>query len=218
MFAVFIVGSAGSGKTMLSHDLVLHLQGNLKRSTSLYNLDPGVKETPATFSITDHTSTASVMEEYELGPNGGVIRCVHDALPSLLLEIEQVSTEWCIVDVPGQIELFTNYNYINDLADKFVSCGYTVVIVLVTAGASMLSKTSLVSGIVTSTATRAKLEFPFFNYVSQCTPEVEQAIEDLEKDTSCPFQTKLVEFIQETNFGFSLVDVEELVLLIDQLE
>lgn len=213
MRAIFVVGNSGSGKTTLCNDLVLHFQNTLKRPTSLFNLDPGVHSTPATFSITDHTNTNSVMEEHELGPNGGLIRCIHDSLGDILEEVTQVSSDWCFIDVPGQIELFTNYDYMNRIAEQFEKCGATVAFIFVIAAANVTG--NIVPHLITSLATKAKMQYPFFNYISQSTFKEENFLEEFEFDSDCPFEKKIIQFIQDSDMDFCTGPAEKLQLLLE---
>lgn len=107
---VFIIGTAGSGKTLLSGALREWLESN-GWGVTLVNLDPGVDELPYSPDVDcrDYVRVSDVMEEYGLGPNGALILSV-DMIASRINEIVEEAldppADYIIVDTPGQLELF----------------------------------------------------------------------------------------------------------------
>lgn len=107
---VFVVGTAGSGKSELTGSLThwLELQGE---DVIAINLDPGAITIPysANVDARDYIKVESIMEEYSLGPNGGlVLACdmMIDIIGQLNSDLEDFSPDLAIVDTPGQMELF----------------------------------------------------------------------------------------------------------------
>lgn len=74
--AVLVTGPAGAGKSTFCAALITHAQ-SLGRSVHLFNLDPAADkfEYPPSLDIKDLISLDEVMEDLELGPNGGLIYC-----------------------------------------------------------------------------------------------------------------------------------------------
>jgi len=110
MYSIFIQGTAGSGKSKLTS--ILKAWYIDKRSTAIaVNLDPGVINLPyePDVDIRDFIDLNSVMESYQLGPNGAMILS-SDMIASRLNDIqEQVDTlnpDYVLFDTPGQMELF----------------------------------------------------------------------------------------------------------------
>jgi len=74
--AVLVTGPAGAGKSTFCNAIITHAQ-SLGRNVHLFNLDPAADkfEYPPTIDIKDLISLEEVMEDLELGPNGGLIYC-----------------------------------------------------------------------------------------------------------------------------------------------
>lgn len=75
------------------------------------NLDPGVRIVPYVpdIDIRDYIVLEEVMEEYGLGPNGGMILAsdlMVNYLDDLRDEIDEYNPDWVLVDTAGQLELF----------------------------------------------------------------------------------------------------------------
>ena len=107
------MGPAGAGKTTFCSAMIQHLQNN-RRSCFYINLDPAAEEFAyePDVDIKELISLDDVMEEMDLGPNGGLIFCLEYLLENLdfLTEpLESVGEDHLIIiDMPGQIELYTH--------------------------------------------------------------------------------------------------------------
>lgn len=114
MFCSIIVGTAGSGKSMLTASLEKWLTES-DLSVAVVNLDPGVEDLPYTsdVDIREYVDYAEVMNKYGLGPNGALVASL-DMAVSYANEIrgEILSTEanYVLIDCPGQMELFAYRN------------------------------------------------------------------------------------------------------------
>jgi GTPase SAR1 family protein len=112
-FGVLVMGPAGAGKTTFCNSLIQHLRNN-RRSCFYINLDPAAEDFSyePDVDIKELISLQDVMEDMDLGPNGGLIYCFEYLLENLdfLTEpLEPVSEEYLIIiDMPGQIELYTH--------------------------------------------------------------------------------------------------------------
>lgn len=114
-----VVGMAGTGKTSFCHRLYSTLtkyyfehdkDTGLNKYIFSLNLDPAVidPKMPLNTDIRDNFDSDSVMEKYNLGPNGAV----NTALNLFLLNIDTLiedlkNRKFVIIDTPGQIEAFT---------------------------------------------------------------------------------------------------------------
>jgi GTPase SAR1 family protein len=110
VYAVFITGTAGSGKSLLTSRLLQWYQENGNYAAAL-NLDPGAASLPYTpdIDVRDYVDISILMENYGLGPNGALVMA-SDMLATRLDEIQErvdeINPDYLIVDTPGQIELF----------------------------------------------------------------------------------------------------------------
>ena len=114
MFCSIIVGTAGSGKSVLTASLEKWLTES-DLSVAVVNLDPGVEDLPYTsdVDIREYVDYAEVINKYGLGPNGALVASL-DMAVSYANEIREeiLSTEanYVLIDCPGQMELFAYRN------------------------------------------------------------------------------------------------------------
>jgi GTPase SAR1 family protein len=121
----YLVGTAGSGKTMLTSALQRYL--TIKgASVTTVNLDPAVRHVPyqADVDIRDYIDYDLIVDEYKLGPNGAMIAAadlITDYITEIHEDIEDLgeSSEVVLVDTPGQVELFAYRNFSIKLTESF---------------------------------------------------------------------------------------------------
>ena len=109
--AVLVVGLAGSGKSTLVHALNAFTYEN-KVPSYYVNLDPATADLDfsANVDIRDSVDYSSVMERFNLGPNGAILTSLnlfatkfHEVV-SLLESKDDI--KFAFFDTPGQIEAF----------------------------------------------------------------------------------------------------------------
>jgi len=110
MYFIFVLGTAGSGKTTLVKSFQDYLLDN-EMDTAVINLDPAVEQIPyrPDFDVRDYVDAFEVMERYGLGPNSSLIASIDLILTKakdIKEEISRIEGNYVIVDTPGQIELF----------------------------------------------------------------------------------------------------------------
>jgi len=110
VFVAFIVGTAGSGKSLLSSTFSEWLK-MAKQDVAILNLDPGVSTLPYSpdLDVRDYVNVASLMDEHGLGPNGALVMAadlIAEQVETLSSEIEELDADLLLVDTPGQMELF----------------------------------------------------------------------------------------------------------------
>ena len=110
MKAIFVTGTAGSGKSMLTSKILEYYQTN-GVFASVLNLDPGVESLPyrPDVDVRDYVDIVQIMKQYDLGPNGSMIMAndlIATKIEDIQNEIHGVNPDYLIVDMPGQIELF----------------------------------------------------------------------------------------------------------------
>ncbi|UCH57528.1 MAG: ATP/GTP-binding protein, partial [Candidatus Bathyarchaeota archaeon] len=110
MFLIFVLGTAGSGKSELTGVFTrwLELQGE---DAMAVNLDPGAITVPysANVDVRDYIRVEALMEEYGLGPNGGLMlasEMMLEIIDQLSSDIEDFDPDIALVDTPGQMEMF----------------------------------------------------------------------------------------------------------------
>lgn len=110
MKTIFISGTAGSGKSLLTSKLYDYYTKN-GAFAAILNLDPGVENMPYTcdVDVRDYVDYVSIMQKYDLGPNGALIMAndlIASKIDDIQNEVNRVNPDYLIVDTPGQIELF----------------------------------------------------------------------------------------------------------------
>jgi GTPase SAR1 family protein len=110
LFLIFVLGTAGSGKSELTAVFTrwLEMQGE---NAMAVNLDPGTLTLPysANVDVRDYIRVDSIMEEYGLGPNGGLMlasEMMLDLVGQLVSDIDDFGPDVAVVDTPGQLEMF----------------------------------------------------------------------------------------------------------------
>ncbi|KAK4671582.1 hypothetical protein QC764_607070 [Podospora pseudoanserina] len=119
--AIVVIGMAGSGKTTFMQRINAYLHEK-KQPPYVMNLDPAITHSPfqANIDIRDSVNYKKVMEEYKLGPNGGIMTSLNlfatkvDQVMGILEKRAkpnpdnpaQKPIDKILVDTPGQIEVF----------------------------------------------------------------------------------------------------------------
>lgn len=114
MFFIYLVGTAGSGKSLLTASLEKWLVGS-DLSVTVANIDPGVDSPPYTsdVDIREYVDYGEVMNQFGLGPNGALVASLDMAvghIDDLREEIIETERDYVLVDCPGQMELFAYRN------------------------------------------------------------------------------------------------------------
>jgi GPN-loop GTPase len=107
---IFVTGTAGSGKSLLTNALKEWYVGRGEDAIAV-NLDPGVIKLPyePEVDIRERIELEKIMVDYDLGPNGALILAadlVATKLEEIQEEIDSFKAEYVIMDTPGQTELF----------------------------------------------------------------------------------------------------------------
>jgi len=110
MDTIFITGTAGSGKSLLTSRLLQWYEDRKSFPISI-NLDPGVVSLPyePDVDVRDYIDINTLMEKYNLGPNGSLVMAsdmIATRLNEIQDEVNNLNPDYVLIDTPGQIELF----------------------------------------------------------------------------------------------------------------
>ncbi|KAI3401705.1 hypothetical protein diail_9369 [Diaporthe ilicicola] len=174
-FGVMVMGPAGAGKSTFCSSLITHLQLN-RRSCFYVNLDPAAEsfDHQPDLDIKDLISLEDVMEEMGLGPNGGLVYCFEFLMENLdfLTEALDGLTEdyLIIIDMPGQIELYTHIPILPALV-RFLSQPGALDIRLCAAylleATFVVDRAKFFSGTLSAMSAMILLEIPHLNILSK---------------------------------------------------
>ncbi|RYO92205.1 hypothetical protein DL766_008094 [Monosporascus sp. MC13-8B] len=174
-FGVMVMGPAGAGKSTFCAALITHLQLN-RRSAFYINLDPAAEtfEHAPDLDIRELISLEDVMEEMGLGPNGGLIYCLEflmENLDFLTEALEPLTEEYLIVvDMPGQIELYTHVPILPALV-RFLTRSGALDVRLCAAylleATFVVDRAKFFAGTLSAMSAMVMLEIPHINVLSK---------------------------------------------------
>lgn len=114
---VIILGTAGSGKSLLTSEFGKYLMAE-GYSVSYTNLDPGCTVLPykCDFDVRSKFTVESIMQSEFLGPNGAMLR----AMEKLgRIRIPHFNADFNLIDTPGQLEVFAFHKSGPKIIGKF---------------------------------------------------------------------------------------------------
>ena len=166
---IFISGTAGSGKSLLTSKLHEYYSKN-GAFAAVLNLDPGVENLPYTcdVDVRDHVDYVSIMKQYSLGPNGALIMTndlIASKIDDIQNEINHINPDYLIVDTPGQIELFAYRSSGRFLVENISSEEKTNIFLF--DGALITSPVNFVSIALLATSIRLRLNLPTINTITK---------------------------------------------------
>jgi len=110
MYSVFVVGTAGCGKSLLTKSLKdwMVMKG---ANVITVNLDPGAESLPyqPDVDVRLYVDIHELMQRYQLGPNGALVLAtdmIATKLNELQEDIDSYRSDYALFDSPGQVELF----------------------------------------------------------------------------------------------------------------
>ena len=215
MKAIYITGTAGSGKSLLTSNL---LQWYIDHDNSpiTLNLDPAVTELPylPDVDIRNHIDINNIIETYGLGPNGAIIMS-HDLIGTKIqdiqLEVDELNPDYILIDTPGQIELFAYRSSGNYFISNFQADSKTSIFIM--DGVLVSSPINFVSLSLLSASINLRLKTSQINVLSKrylIIDNLENILEWAHSDTA------LLEALdKENNQEFSLLS-KDIIKIISQ--
>ncbi|RKO92014.1 GPN-loop GTPase [Blyttiomyces helicus] len=168
-FAVFVIGPAGTGKTTFCATMQEHLS-SLKKESILMNLDPAAITAAANIDIRHHWPLEEIMNEYSMGPNGGLIKCVEMMVSEanwLESSISGYGDEFMFVDCPGQIELYMHSDVMQKIIGTFAQNDYSICVVFLLDSQFLQDSSKFLAGILNSLSAMLQLELPHVNIITK---------------------------------------------------
>jgi len=167
--AIFVTGTAGSGKSMLTSKILEYYQNN-GVFASVLNLDPGVESLPyrPDVDVRDYVDIVQIMQQYDLGPNGSMIMAndlIASKIDDIQNEIHGVNPDYLIVDTPGQIELFA-YRASGPFFIQNINASEKTNIFLYD-GTMIASPTNFISISLLATSIKLRLGLPTINVMTK---------------------------------------------------
>ena len=193
---VFVLGPAGTGKSTLCGILQEHCHAT-KRPCTLINLDPACTYLPYApdKDIREVLGVQDVMQELDLGPNGALVQCLEELLSEEGIEWLIEDFEGCeepkflIIDLPGQIEIYTHYDIVPRLVCLFQDrLGFTALSCYLMESRFVLDAASFMGALLNATSAMLNLACSHLNILTKMDliPEeskIEEWLEEGETDT-----------------------------------
>ena len=185
MKAIFIVGTAGAGKSLLASRIFDYYTRN-GAFVGILNLDPGVENLPYTcdVDVRDYVDITSIMKQYDLGPNGAMIIAsdlIASKIEHIQSDVDNVNPDYLIVDTPGQMELFA-YRTSGPFFVQNFNAEQKVALFLYD-GVLVTTPTNFVSIALLATSIKLRLNLPHINVLTKI-DLIEDKIRDILKWSS----------------------------------
>jgi len=166
---IFVTGTAGSGKSMLTSKILEYYQKNGVFASAL-NLDPGVESLPyrPDVDVRDYVDIVQIMKQYDLGPNGSMIMAndlIASKIDDIQNEIHGVNPDYLIVDTPGQIELFAYRASGPFFIQNIDACEKTNIFLY--DGTMIVSPSNFISISLLATSIKLRLGLPTINVMTK---------------------------------------------------
>ncbi|XP_055909659.1 GPN-loop GTPase 1 [Eupeodes corollae] len=163
---IIVLGMAGSGKTTFVRKLTEVSSEHFK--PYVINLDPACRETPyhPNIDIRDTVNYKEVMKQYKLGPNGAIVTSLNlfatkfEKVVELIKRAGEQGHKWCIIDTPGQIEVFT-WSASGIIITEALATGFPTIVVYVMDVVRSVSPTTFMSNMLYACSILYKAKLPF---------------------------------------------------------
>ncbi|XP_015904713.1 GPN-loop GTPase 2 isoform X2 [Parasteatoda tepidariorum] len=171
LYGQLVIGPPGSGKTTYCHAMSEFLKG-IGRRVAIVNLDPGNDVLPyeASIDVSHLITVDNVMELSKLGPNGGLIFCMEyleKKVDWLLEELKKFSDCYFLIDCPGQVELYTHHDSVQNIVSALTKSGFQLCSVHLVDSHYCCDPSKFVAILLTSLATMLKMGTPHINVLSK---------------------------------------------------
>ncbi|CAE6441029.1 unnamed protein product [Rhizoctonia solani] len=174
-FGEIIIGSPGSGKSTYAFGKQQLLTA-LQRPIAVVNLDPANDHVPykCGIDIASLISLQDVMDEYGLGPNGGMLYCIEyldanfDWLEEQLRALNLLNGDsYVVFDIPGQVELSSDHGSLKSVVGKLEKLGFRLAAVHLCDAYYVTDAAKYISVLLLSLRTMLHMGLPHVNVLSK---------------------------------------------------
>ncbi|KAF0698026.1 Aste57867_11357 [Aphanomyces stellatus] len=162
----------GSGKTTYCNGMQQFLEAS-GRQVAVVNMDPANEQLPyvANIDISDLICLENVMEELNLGPNGGLVYCMNyidQHFDWLAERLDALHDKYVLFDFPGQVELYTHEESIHNIVQKLEKrLEYRLSVVHLVDAHHCTDSAKFISVVMLSLSSMVRMELPHINVLSK---------------------------------------------------
>ncbi len=183
-YYIIVLGTAGSGKTLLTSALQ-HWLTSYGFDAAAVNLDPAAEWLPyrPDLDVRDYVDAREVMEKYKLGPNGTLlasIDLVAADIEEIVEELHGIRANYVIVDTPGQLEIFA-FREAGPLIVGALTHGYKSASLFLIDSLFLEQPGNLVSALLLAASINVRLGLPQINVVSKADLAPPGSLEKLDR-------------------------------------
>ncbi|KAL8734255.1 MAG: hypothetical protein Q9181_003267 [Wetmoreana brouardii] len=170
-FAQLVIGPPGSGKSTYCDGMHQFLS-TIGRKCSVVNLDPANDHTsyPCALDIRDLVTLEEIMQDEELGPNGGVLYALEELEQNIVWlqqGLDKLGEDYILFDCPGQVELFTHHSSLRNIFFRIQKMGYRLVALHLTDSYCLTLPSLYISTLLLSLRSMLQLDLPHLNVLTK---------------------------------------------------
>jgi len=207
-FAQLIIGPPGSGKSTYANGMQQFMSA-IGRKCSVVNLDPANDQTsyPCALDVRDLIKLEEIMEDDELGPNGGVLYALEELEHNMGWLEKGLSTlgeDYVLFDCPGQVELFTHHSSLRNIFFKIQKLGYRLVVLHLSDSYCLTLPSLYISNLILSLRAMMQMDLPHLNVLTK--------IDKLSSYEALPFNLDFYTDVQDLSYLLPHLEAESKVM------
>ncbi|AGO09873.1 AaceriAAL117Cp [[Ashbya] aceris (nom. inval.)] len=174
-YGQIVIGPPGSGKSTYCNGCSQFFNA-IGRHARVVNMDPANDSLPyqCDVDIRDFITLEEIMNEQQLGPNGGLVyafESVENSLSLFALQIKTLVKEenaYLVFDCPGQVELFTHHSALSRIFQQLVrELDLRVCVVNLMDSIYITSPSQYVSVLLLALRSMLMMDLPHINVLSK---------------------------------------------------
>lgn len=176
MFGQVVIGPPGSGKSTYCYGMHQFFSA-IGRKLCVINLDPANDRLPygrCELDIRDFITLEDIMEELNLGPNGGLMYALEnlddEGIDDFIERIDKLVKDknYLIFDCPGQVELFTHHTSLYKIFKKLTKVSkLRLCVVSLVDCIQLTSPSQYISTLLLTLRSMLQLDLPQVNVISK---------------------------------------------------
>ncbi|KAL3427404.1 ATP binding protein [Phlyctema vagabunda] len=203
-FAQLVLGSPGAGKSTFCNGMQQFMSA-IGRKCSIVNLDPANDQTnyPCAIDVRDLIKLEDIMEEDELGPNGGVLYALEELEQNMeWLEkgLGELGEDYVLFDCPGQVELYTHHSSLRNIFFRLQKLGYRLVVLHLSDSYCLTLPSLYISNLILSLRAMLQMDLPHINVLTK--------IDKLSSYSDLPFNLDFYTELQDLSYLLPHLEAE----------